>query len=130
MLILLLLGLASQTLAAPPPAKPGRAPRHFSRRCGWLDNPTPGNFFLRDREGEWTLAVQGGPEAEGMDSLPDLSGNEFVEINGHHGYACVCLDAAVDPKPRVILAIRRVKQQLLKSCLEDPDLAPMPRSAQ
>ncbi len=43
------------------------------RRCGWLENPTPGNFSLRDRGGEWVLGVQGGYEAEGFDRMPDMT---------------------------------------------------------
>src|SRR4051794_7098625 len=29
------------------------------RRCGWLSNPTPGNWWLFDGHGEWILATQG-----------------------------------------------------------------------
>ena len=40
------------------------------RRCGWFVNPTPSNYWLRDREATWILSAQGGYEAEGMDDLP------------------------------------------------------------
>lgn len=36
-----------------------------AQRCGWLDNPTPGNASLYDKDGEWTIAVQGGHQGEG-----------------------------------------------------------------
>jgi hypothetical protein len=29
-------------------------------RCGWLDNPTPGNYSFYDRVSEWTICVLGG----------------------------------------------------------------------
>ena len=64
------------------------------RRCGWLDNPTPGNFSLRDRGGEWVLGVQGGHEAHGFDSMPDITTAGWVETNGHYGYGCACLTVA------------------------------------
>jgi hypothetical protein len=41
-------------------------------RCGWLENVTPGNFSLVDRDAEWTIAEQGGYEAPGFDRLPDI----------------------------------------------------------
>ena len=35
------------------------------RRCGWLQNPTPANYWLIDRDGEWTIGAQGGYQAPG-----------------------------------------------------------------
>jgi hypothetical protein len=99
----------------------------FETRCGWLDNPTPGNFFLHDRDGEWTVAEQGGYQAKGVDRIPDLSGDEFVETNGHHGYACVCMSVKVTKKERKVAEIASVKPKLLKACLGDPAIPPMPR---
>lgn len=102
-------------------------PKRFETRCGWIDNPTPGNFFLRDREGEWTLAEQGQYEARGMDNMPDLSGNEFVETSGPHGYACACLSVQVDRASKRVVEIARVTPKLLKVCLGDPKLPYMPK---
>ncbi|WP_241975054.1 DUF4087 domain-containing protein [Paraburkholderia sp. BL17N1] len=28
-------------------------------RCGWLQNPTPANWWLDDKDGIWTLSVMG-----------------------------------------------------------------------
>ncbi|MGL4666856.1 MAG: DUF4087 domain-containing protein, partial [Saezia sp.] len=28
-------------------------------RCGWLENPTPANQWLIDRDGAWTISLQG-----------------------------------------------------------------------
>jgi hypothetical protein len=99
----------------------------FEKRCGWVDNPTPGNFTLIDREGSWIMATQGGESAEGMDKIPDLSGNEFVETNGPHGYACACLTVKVDRAAHRVKAISSVKQKLLKDCLGDRQLPSMPK---
>lgn len=32
----------------------------FENRCGWVDNPTPANWWLTDRDGEWVIGVPGG----------------------------------------------------------------------
>ena len=54
-------------------------------RCGWLQNPTPGNYWLRDSETEWIASAQGGYEAKGMDNIPDLSVRDYVrtELMNH-----------------------------------------------
>jgi Protein of unknown function (DUF4087) len=88
-------------------------------RCGWLDNVTPGNFSLQDRDGEWVLAEQGGYQAEGFDRIPDLSGKEFVETNGPHGYACACVTGTMDAKEHEVRRIRKVKQKPLRDCRKD-----------
>lgn len=120
-LLLSLLPLAS----APATIRPQRSPSAI--RCGWLDNPTPGNFSLRDHDGEWVLAEQGGYQARGVERIPDLSGDEFVELNGPHGYACACIRASVEVKTHRVLRVFSVKQRLLKVCLADRALPPMPR---
>jgi len=68
---------------------PKEEPR-LETRCGWLDNPTPGNVTLTDKDGEWVIAVQGGYRAEGADDLPDFN-REWVAIGaGSYGYGCAC----------------------------------------
>jgi Protein of unknown function (DUF4087) len=94
-------------------------------RCGWIDNPTPGNFWLIDGEGEWEISAQGGYEAEGMDALPDFSGDEFVETNGHHGYSCGCITGETDEGEKKIVKIESAEKKLLKLCLEDDALPSM-----
>jgi hypothetical protein len=54
----------------PPPRKVGvvlglaltalPGPVQAEERCGWLENPTPGNFWLKDPHGLWTISAQGG----------------------------------------------------------------------
>ena len=34
-------------------------------RCGWFENSSPSNASLTDRDGEWTISIQGGYEAKG-----------------------------------------------------------------
>jgi hypothetical protein len=67
------------------------------RRCGWLMNPTPGNWWLTDRDGTWTLMTQGmEPSDDVMLNLPDFDEDEYVASNGNYGYGCACLTVDVD----------------------------------
>ena len=36
-------------------------------RCGWLENPTPGNYWLTDKDGDWTISTQGKEGPTGME---------------------------------------------------------------
>ncbi|MFN3498292.1 MAG: DUF4087 domain-containing protein, partial [Pannonibacter indicus] len=44
----LVCAVAASLLAAPASAAP-------ENRCGWIVNPTPGNWWLTDRDGDWIL---------------------------------------------------------------------------
>ena len=93
-------------------------------RCGWLDNPTPRNWWLQDSQKSWTIMTQDpdrpdGPE--GMELIPDLSEGEFVEINGHYGYACACMSVETDGDER-ITKILSVQQLKLTQCQNDKAL--------
>ena len=54
-------------------------------RCGWLENPTPANWWLDDAENTWTIMTQGADdEPQGMDLIPsniDFAGAEMQLIN-------------------------------------------------
>ncbi|HEX2762951.1 MAG TPA: DUF4087 domain-containing protein [Allosphingosinicella sp.] len=97
-------------------AAPSRA-----RRCGWLHNPTPGNWWMVDREREWVLGVQGGRQAAGMDDLPDMSGAGWVETNGHYGYGCACATITADPSGEV-KAVAGFEARPLRACRADKAL--------
>jgi hypothetical protein len=108
-MISLVLALAA---ASPIPPKP-------ERRCGWLINPTPGNWWLRDPQGEWTLGTQGGVEVPGMDTLPDMSTRGWVETNGSHGYGCACLTVTTDKKSGRVARVFGGQPVPLKQCRAD-----------
>jgi len=100
------------------------------KRCGWLANPTPGNYYLFDADGGaqgWTIAAQGGYEAEGLDKIPDISAKakDYVKTNGNYGYACACLSVTTDKASSKILTLESVKQLPLKKCKTDKKLPPM-----
>jgi hypothetical protein len=90
-------------------------------RCGWIVNPTPGNWWLTDAQADWTIATQGAGGAPGMDLIPDLTAGEWVEVNGSYGYGCACLEVGTDGAGS-ILRILSVRQLPLARCENDPAL--------
>ena len=85
--------------------------------CGWFDNPTPGNAWLTDRDGEWTLGTQGGEQAEG--DWPQFAANRWVETNGSHGHGCACMRVVVDREAREIRRIIDAWSRPLSACRQD-----------
>ncbi len=100
-------------LAAPPQAA--------ERRCGWLHNPTPGNYWLTDREGQWIMASQGARETPGMDHVPDMTEREWVRTNGYYGYGCACVVMDANAR-RQVLRIHAAEQLPLARCQADRSL--------
>jgi hypothetical protein len=106
------LGLASAASAKPP-----------EQRCGWLDNPTPSNWWLNDGAGEWEMAIQGGYEAPGMDTMPDMSTRGWKVTNaGSYGYGCACMTVTTDRATMRITRIISATPQPLKLCRADRHL--------
>jgi Protein of unknown function (DUF4087) len=95
-------------------------PAHAAeKRCGWLDNPTPGNFWLTDRTGQWTIAEQGGYQAPGMDNMPDMSTRGWVETNGPHGYGCACMTVTTNRKTRQVTRVFSATPRPVRQCRAD-----------
>ncbi len=92
------------------------------KRCGWLENPTPGNLWLIDADAEWIISTQGVGFADekSMEHMPKIDEKEFVRTNGYYGFSCVCLDVKTSKAESRILKVYKGKQLLLKQCLEDP----------
>jgi hypothetical protein len=114
---LILLAAAALVSATPAQSRP-------LKLCGWISNPTPANWSLIDRSGEWIISTQGGRQAEGVD-LPDF-GKAWVRTNGYHGYGCGCLTATVDEKARDILSIAAAQVLPLATCRKDRNLPKPP----
>jgi hypothetical protein len=117
---------AASTPAPTPAAVPSSpavatAAESAVRRCGWLSNPTPANWWLTDSQGEWILSTQGGDQAPGMDDLPDMSTAGWVETNGHYGYGCACMTITADADGKVT-RIADAKPKPLKQCQADRKL--------
>lgn len=127
-------GTAADTAAQPAPAEgspaappPRPAPLAAAaaakgqRRCGWLSNPTPANWWLTDRDGQWILGSQGAAQAPGMDEMPDMSTAGWVETNGSYGYGCACMTITADAEGRVT-RIEKAEPKPLKQCRADRKL--------
>lgn len=92
----------------------------MARRCGWIANPTPGNWWLTDRDGQWTLSTQGGPGAAGMDSLPDLTVREWKAATpAGYGYGCGCMTVRAPRGSKDVTAISGFRQMPLATCRGD-----------
>ena len=96
------------------------------RRCGWLVNPTPANWSLIDRDGEWELGAQGGWQAPGLDAMPDMTTRGWVETNGAYGHGCACLGVATDRRHRRVTRIFSARPMPLGVCRADPHLRAFP----
>lgn len=91
-------------------------------RCGWIENPTPANYWIIDADGEWTISVQGGYQAEGDVVFPRDGANNYVKTNFNYGYFCGCINATVDKADRKVLKIFSASAKSLSACLNDPAL--------
>jgi hypothetical protein len=91
------------------------------RRCGWLSNPTPANWWLTDADGQWILGTQGADQAPGMDEMPDMSTAGWVETNGSYGYGCACMTITADGEGKVT-RIADASPRPLKQCRADRKL--------
>jgi hypothetical protein len=101
---------------------PAQTPAGAERRCGWLSNPTPGNYWLNDREGEWTLSAQGGYQAPGMDEMPDMTTNGWVATNGSYGYGCACMTVRTDRRTMHVTRLYSARPVPLRQCRNDRTL--------
>lgn len=95
-------------------------------RCGWIQNPTPGNWWFTDADESWTIRTQGTPwEPLGMDRIGDISAGEYRKSNGNYGYGCACaeVDTSIYEGEPYITAIHSFTQIPLSRCDSDPALA-------
>lgn len=101
------------------------------RRCGWVVNPTPGNWWLVDRDTRWNtgwlISAQGGYEARGTDNLPDMTSRGWVRTNGNYGYGCGCMTVVTDRRNGQITRIDSAAPAPLAQCRRDRRL-PRPQN--
>ena len=118
-----LFAVSATTFAAEPLSK--KPATELQQSCGWVDNPTPANWELTDKNGTWVIGVQGGFQADG--ELPDFEqGSRYwKKTNGSHGYGCGCLKAKLettaDGEKRVV-RFTEVKVLPLAKCRADKAL--------
>ncbi|HTU12298.1 MAG TPA: DUF4087 domain-containing protein [Allosphingosinicella sp.] len=98
---------------------PAQSPAGAERRCGWLSNPTPANYWLTDRDGEWTISSQGGYHAQGWDEMPDMTTRGWVGTSGSYGYGCACLNVTTDRASGRITRIYGATPVPIRQCRAD-----------
>jgi hypothetical protein len=86
-------------------------------RCGWFVNPTPGNAWLTDAQGDWIVSSQGGHQADG--NWPDIA--DWVQTNGSYGYGCACMKVTTGAD-NLVLVIHSSRALPLSKCKKDPAL--------
>lgn len=106
-------------------------PAHAAeKRCGYLENPTPGNWWLTDRDGQWIMGTQGSEPAVGMETMSQsLFGKGWVRTNGSYGHRCACLTVDTDRRNSRITRVRSASPLPMRACAMDPRLrgkAPLP----
>ena len=95
--------------------------RKFETRCGWLDNPTPSNYSLYDKDREWIISVHGGYHVEKF-AAPAF-GKQWIDYFGRsYGYGCACFQMTVDKETGRVLAIRKSYVKPLSVCRKDKAL--------
>jgi Protein of unknown function (DUF4087) len=91
-------------------------------RCGWLENPTPGNWWLKDAHGLWMISAQGGPYAKGVEKLPEMAPDRFVATNGQYGYMCACVSGTFDAHAQTVTRVDSARTSPLSACRDDQAL--------
>jgi hypothetical protein len=98
-------------------------PKAFETRCGWLNNPTPGNIWFNDREAEWTIGVQGGYQVANDWPWPAFKRGEWVRTNaGSYGYGCACFQLRVNKETHEVVEIKSARARPLTQCRKDSSL--------
>lgn len=115
---LLLIPLA--LISAQPGTSTEAAADELVKRCGWFSNPTPGNAWLDDKDGQWIIGAQGGHQAEG--DWPEFKRGQWVRTNGNYGYGCACMQVRASNETREVLEIRNAYARPLSACRRDKSL--------
>lgn len=119
--ILCLFALAP--LVAPATANDGvlSAAPQVQTRCGWFSNPSPNNASLTDRDGEWSIAIQGEFEARG--DWPEFKKSAWISSgNASYGKGCTCMRVVVDKQAHKIVSIESSSTKPLSACRRDKSL--------
>jgi hypothetical protein len=95
----------------------------FETRCGWFSNPTPANVWLYDKDGDWTIGVQGGYQVEDDWDWPKFKPRQWVHTNvADYGYGCACFQLQVNSKTREVVKIKSSRALPLATCRNDQGL--------
>ena len=101
-------------------------PASAETRCGWFENPTPANAWLKDPDGLWIISTQGVESDEDTGPWPNFDDKDWVITNaGSYGYGCACMDVVTDssnPKEKHIRKIKTSRPLPLAKCRDDKAL--------
>jgi hypothetical protein len=90
-------------------------------RCGWFDNPSPSNVWLYDRDGQWTIGIQGGHQAKG--NWPTFKPADWIRAgSGSYGYGCACMRLQANAETRDVMLIVSATARPIAACRNDPAL--------
>lgn len=91
-------------------------------RCGWLDNPSPANWWLLDADGDWTISIQGREEFSNFFDVEPTGTYEREGLHPSYGWSCACIRGEFDPVSRRLTFAESVRNLPLSQCREDPAL--------
>lgn len=116
-----LLLMPALLIAAGLTATSASAQRGTENRCGWYENPTPGNHVLTDRTRSWTIGAQGGHQARGIDRIGDASSGQWVASRpgGSYGHGCACARVRSNARNGRITEILSWRSVPLQQCRGD-----------
>jgi hypothetical protein len=94
------------------------------RRCGWLENPSPSNWYLTDADSSWILMQSSEQEPSASIDIPVFQEEKgwFVKTGGSSGYGCACLSVTVNKKTNRVLTASQGKMLPIKTCKDDKKL--------
>ena len=87
-----------------------------TKKCGWLQNPTPGNVFLDTQDGTWWLTKQGEDESNGFDELPSFRPNQWRSNPVGYGYGCACISGKFSSQTMTLVHLISVQTKSLSKC--------------
>jgi len=116
-LLIVIVGAGGQT---PSPNQP--ASSYYETRCGWFENPTPSNMWFYDRDGEWTIGVQGGYQVPKHWPWPAFKRGQWVRTNVEYGYGCACFQMRGNKQTLEVSEVKTSRARPLSVCRRDPSL--------
>jgi hypothetical protein len=89
------------------------------RRCGWVSNPTPGNWWFIDKQAKWIIATRRGRDPVGWEKLPEFGQGTWQSTGGATGMGCACMVVDNKLKPKRITRIHSSTVRPLRICGAD-----------
>ncbi len=79
--------------------------------------------MLIDHHARWTVGTQGGHQAKGLKTMPDMKGTGWMVTNaGSYGHGCACMTVDTDARRRIVASIHPARARKLAACRADKAL--------